>query len=217
MGYTLGEVDNKINILADKLGSDYFATPVLMSVFENATFDFIGERLKVFEKNQEITDDISNVIISTKLDLIESPDITFDLEYTAAIPEDYMRLMAYGVIYENDERSRRARVMKNSQYIAMRNDPNNKPNTFYPIIVQMANTWKIYSGSVNVPTKFAIVYCKKPSFAPIDQPNTRIVNLSDEAIEKIILATVTKLFNITADQRTQSNYQFQEAFRKVFS
>lgn len=216
MGYTLGEVEDKINILADKLGSDFFPLPVLVPVFENATIDFVGERLKIFEKNQEITDDISNLIIPKKVAIIENPDLDFADEYIAPIPEDYMRILSYGVIYDDTSRSRTTRMMKNSQYMIMRNDPNNKPNKFYPIAVQLNSIWKIYSGSVNTPTGFNIVYCKKPTFATVYETATRIVNLSDEAIEKILMMTVTRLFNSTADQREQTNYQLQEAFRKVF-
>jgi hypothetical protein len=217
MGYTLGEVFEKTNTLADKVGSDFFTRPVLMHYFENATYDFVGERLKVYEKNQEITDDISNLIIPKYIPMILSPDIGFDREYVAAIPDDYMRLLSYGVVFQDESTSRRCRLMKNAQYMAMRNDPNNEPDPFYPIIVQQFSTWKIYVGSSLTPFQFRIVYCKKPTFAPLENDETRIVNLSDEAIEKIILSSITKMFNSTADTRIQSSYQIQEAFRKVFS
>lgn len=217
MGYSLLEVSEKVNALADKLGSDFFPRPVMLTVFETSSLDFIGERLKLIEKNQEISDDISNLITPKKIQITPNPDANFPDEYIAPIPVDYMRLLSYGVIYNDNTQSRRTRLMKNSQYEAMKLDANNRPNKFYPIIVQSNSIWKVYSGSVDTPNKLKIVYCKLPSFAEINQLNTRIINLSDEAVEKIIYMTCTKLFNVTADQRTESNYKLQEAFRKVFS
>jgi hypothetical protein len=61
-----------------------------------------------------------------------------------------------------------------------------------------------------------LTYCKKPTFATTGQPGTRIVNLPDDSIEKILKITVTNLFNKTADERTQSSYQLQETYQKVF-
>jgi len=216
MGYTLSEVEDKINILADKLGSDFFPTPVIVNIFETTTIGFIGERLKIAEKSQEVSDDISNLVIPRNIPIILNPDANFPNEYIAPIPIDYMRLLSYGVVYNNSSTARRVKVMKNSQYERMKIDSNNKPNRFYPIVVQQNSIWKIDSGSELTPTFFKIVYCKLPSFADVLEVNVRIVNLSDEAIEKILLMVVTSLFSGTADQRVQSQYQIQEAFRKVF-
>lgn len=216
MGFTLGEVENKINILADKLGSDFFPTPVLVEILELTTLDFIGERLKIFEKTQEVSDDISNLITPLKIPIISNPDTSFPEEYIAGIPPNYLRLLSYGVIYDDLTNARRPRLMKNSQYEAMRLDPNNSPTKFYPIIAQLDSVWKIYSGSSNTPAQLKIVFCKNPTMAGVTQLNTRVVNLSDEAITKIIYSTVTRLFSTTADNRIESNYMLQEAYRKVF-
>lgn len=214
MDYTLSEVKEKLNQLSDKMGSDYFVLPVLLNFFETATYDFVGERLKHIEQTQEITDDIRNLISPpTLIPIIEDPNLSD--RYIAALPADYLRQVAYDIIYANNERCRRADLMKHGEYITALNNPNKQPTKNYPIILQYSSLFQINSGST-IPVQLSLTYAKKPNFATTGQPNTRIVNLPDDAIEKILKVTVTNLFNKTADERTPMSEKLQEGYRKVF-
>lgn len=214
MDYTLSEVHEKLNQLSDKMGSDYFVLPVLLNIFETATYDFVGERLKHIEKTQEITDDIRNLISTpTLIDIIEDPNLSN--RYIAALPTDYLRQVAYDVLYDNNERCRRADLMKHGEYIAALNNPNKQPTKKYPAILQFNSLFQIDAGSA-IPLKLNLTYAKKPNFATTGQNNTRIVNLPNDAIEKILKVTVTNLFRKTGDERTQMSAALQEGYRKVF-
>lgn len=213
MDYSLSEVHEKLKQLSDKMGSDYFPLPVFLNFFETATYDFVGERLKIVEKTQEVTDDIRTLIVLVDIPVIEDPNRSG--KYIAALPSDYLRQVAYDVIYANSIRCRRADIKRFSEYQVALSNPNQKPTQNYPIILQHASSFEIDAGGV-VPLFFGLTYCKKPSFATTGQPGKRIVNIPDDAIEEILKITVTNLFNKTADQRTPQSYQLQEAYRKVF-
>lgn len=213
MDYLLSEVKLKLNQLSDKMGSDYFVLPVLLSFFETATYDFVGERLKHIELTQEITDDIKPLIIPKNLPIDEDPNEAG--RYIASLPTDYHRLIAQDVFYANNVRCRRSDLIRHAEYSTYKGNPNKQPTKLYPLIMQFADVFQIDAGG-EVPTIMKIVYCKKPSFATTNDLNTRIVNLPDDAIEKILKVTVTNLFNKTADERTQSSYQLQETYRRVF-
>jgi hypothetical protein len=213
MEYQLAEVHEKLKQLSDKMGSDYFVLPVFLNFFETATYDFVGERLKIIEKTQEVTDDIRTLIIPVDITIIPDPDQTG--KYIAALPANYLRQVAYDVYYENNERCRRADLIRHAEKIHADNNPNREPNKQYPLIIQFASTFQIDSGAT-IPVTLRLTYCKKPTFATTGQPNTRIVNLPDDAIEEILKITVTNLFNKTADERAPQSYQLQETYRKVF-
>ena len=213
MDYTLSEIHEKLKQLADKMGSDYFVLPVFLSFFETSTYDFVGEKLKIFEKTQEITDDIRNLII--KKDLVVGPDPNFVGKHIAPIPTDYHRQVAYDILFTGGTRCRRADLIRHAEYVHAQNDPNRQPTKKYPLILQFASTFQIDAGA-DITEKMQLTYCKKPSFATTGEPGTRIVNLPNDAIEKILKITVTNLFNKTGDERTRSSYELQEAYRKVF-
>ena len=214
MTYLLSEVHEKLKQLSDKMGSDYFALPVFLSFFETATFDFVGEKLKIVEKTQEITDDIRTLIgLPTDIPIIQDPNLTG--RYIAALPSNYHRVVAYDVLYANSERCRRADLIRQAEYRTAKQNPNKQPTKDYPLILQFESTFQIDAGTT-VPETFRLTFCKKPTFATTGQPSNRIVNLPDDAIEKILKITVTNLFNKTADERAPQSYQLQETYRKVF-
>ncbi len=212
MDYKLSEVDRKLKQFTDKMGSDYFPLPVLLNYFHTCTLDFVAERVKEIEKTQEVVDDIRPLITNGKLPIAKDPnDAT---RWIAALPLKYFRLVSYDVLYDDNTRCRRADLLRHGEYSAAVLNPNKRPTKHYPIILQENNLFQIDSGTGNIPEFLKITYCKKPSFATVANKEVRVVNLPDEAIEKIMLSVVTRLFNSTGDQRTQSNYQLQEAFRK---
>jgi hypothetical protein len=214
MDYKLSSVHQKLKELSDKMGSDYFVLPVFLNFFETATYDFIGEKLKIIEKTQEITDDIRQLIPApTDIDIIVDPNDS--TRYIAPLPSNYHRVVAYDIFYADDKKCRRADLIRQAEYNTARLNPNTMPTAEYPLILQFDSTFQIDAGSA-VPLKFKLTFCKKPTFATTGKLSTRIVNLSDEAIEKILKMTVTSLFNKTADERSGQSYQLQETYRKVF-
>lgn len=213
MDYTLAEVYEKLKQLCDKMGSDYFVMPVFLNFFETATFDFVGEKLKHIELTQEVTDDI-RTLIEIK-NLVISPDPNFSSRYITAIPTDYLRLVAHDVSYLDGSLCRRSDLIRHSEYQHSKRNPNRTPTKSYPLIIQRSDTFQIDAG-ISIASIMVLTYCKKPSFATTNNTNTRIVNLPDDAIEKILKTTVTNLFNTTADQRVQSSAQLDESYRKTF-
>lgn len=213
MEYTLAETAEKVRQLADKMGSDYFPLPVILNYFETSSWDFIGKKLKHVEKTQEITDDIRQLIIPGSLIIAKDPNETG--KYITAVPVNYHRLISYDVLYSDGTRCRRADLLRHAEYHLARNNTNKKPTKQYPIILQENNLFQIDSGT-SVPGTLKIMYCKKPTFATTGQPNTRIINLPDDAIEAILWTTITNLFNKTDDKRIQSTHELEEAFRKIF-
>lgn len=216
MDYTLSETHEKLKQLLDKMGSDYFPLPVILNFFETATLDFIGENLKIVEKTQTVTDDIRTLISPKELPIILNPNPGLEVRYIAALPDDYHRQVAYSVFYTDGSSCRRADLMRHSEYETAKMNPNRKPTKMYPIIVQESSQFRIDSGPGVIPSVFKLTYCKKPTYATTGEPNTRIVNLPDDAIEKILLKTAKLMFNKTGDERTGTTYQLEEAFRKVF-
>lgn len=217
--YSLAEVDIKIKRFADKQGSDYFPMPVLLDYFKTATIDFVSEKLKNVEKTQQVVDDIRPLIVPGKLNIIKDPND--NSRFIAALPLNYFKILSYDILYSDQTRCRRADLIRHGEYKTNYNNPNRTPTKYYPVITQENNLFQIdigkeiiADGVTVVPEFMKIMYCKIPNFATVSNTNIRIVNLPDESIEKIILSTVTRLFNSTGDQRTQSNYQLQEAFRK---
>jgi hypothetical protein len=214
MTYKLSEVHQKLKELADKMGSDYFSLPVFLGFFETATYDFVGEKLNIVEKTQTITDDI-RTLIGPPVDLPITPDGNITGKHIAGIPSEYLRVVAYDVLYADGERCRRADLIKQAQYALAKMNPSREPTKTYPLILQEASYFQIDSGETT-PLILRLTYAKTPTFATTDNLNVRVVNLPNDAIEKILKITVTNLFNKTGDQRAQSSYQLQESYRKVF-
>ena len=219
--YTVTEVKNKINQFADKLGSDYFTLPVLLNRFETSTWDFVGEKLKEIEATQTVTDDISPLIVRANLIVLPQPDfglitdIALAPTYACAEPTNYHRTVAYDVIYNDSTTARRVDKISQAEYQTAKINPNKKPTKHYPLLLQSASQFQIDSGD-SIPKMLRLTYCKKPTFGTTGTPEQRIVNLPDDAIEKILLDVVTSLFASTGDERTQTNNQLEESFRKIY-
>lgn len=218
MVYSLLNTHKKLNQLTDKMGSDYFPMPLFLNFFETAAYDFIGERLKHVEKTQEITDDIRPLILSR--DVIVSTDPNNSGKVVVPIPANYLRLLAYDVFYKDGSKCRRADLVRHGEAIVNAVNPNTKPTKQYPAITQYESYLEINAGTdtVNI-NKVHLVYCKKPIFPVIGNNNNQdlIIDLPDDAIEKILKKTVMNLFNKTGDERTQSAFQLDQAYRTIMS
>ena len=212
MKYTLAEVRGKIEELADKLGSDYFQLPEILNHFRGATLEAVGEAIRESEKNQEVVDDIRPLLIPGNLAVIRDPND--NSRFIAAMPVNYMRLAAYNIKYDDGSSCRRATLKRQAEYVSALLNPNERPTKYYPIILQENNLFQIDCGANATPSKMIITYFKKPTFATTGELDKRIVNLPDEMIEKITLATVKNMYGRTADQRVQVMDAFEKTFRQ---
>lgn len=216
MEYTLANTHLKLNQLTDKMGSDYFPMPLFLNFFETATYDFIGERLKQVEKTQEITDDIRPLILQTNLMVGADPNNSE--KAVIPIPANYLRLLAYDIYYTDETKCRRADLVRHGEAIVSALNPNTQPTKQYPLITQYSSYLEVVAGvdTVNI-EKAHLVYCKKPVFAIIGENNNndKIVDLPNDVIEKILKKTVMNLFNKTADERSQSSFQLDQAYRTI--
>lgn len=213
MDYTVQETNEKMKQLADKMGSEYFPLPVLLNFFETATFDFVGERLSKVELTQTITDDISNLVVRKDITVIESP--TVPEKYIAPIPTNYLRRLAQTIKYADGTFCRKVDFRTQGEYEVSKLNPNTKPTKMYPTLLQEENNFQIDCGDA-VPFEIFLTYGKKPTFGTTGTPTARIVNLPDDAIEKILKITTKNLFQKTGDQRQQIAVQDTEAYRKIF-
>lgn len=214
MSYTLENVHYTLQQFADKVDSDYFTLPELLNHFRVAANKFIADRLDDIEKTQQITDDILPLVTPDNLAVIQDPLDTS--RYIAALPIRYLRLISYDLIYNDGTKCRRADKMKQAEYSPASNNPYKRGSKQYPIILMENNLFQIDAGP-GVPTSMPIKYAKKPTIAKTNQKTTRIINLPDDAIDKVILDTVTRLFNRTGDKRLQSNLHLEDAFKKFIS
>lgn len=214
MDYTLEGVHYTLQQFADKVDSDYFTLPELLNHFSVSANKFISERLDNIEKTQQITDDILPLIVPGNLDIIQDP--SDPSRYIAALPARYLRLVSYDILYADGTKCRRADKIRQAEYKTNSNNPYRRGTKHEPIILQENNLFQIDAGP-GVPSNMVLRYAKKPSIAKTNQKTTRIINLPDSSIDKILLDTVTRLFNRTADQRTQSNLILEDSFKKFVS
>jgi hypothetical protein len=211
MDYTLEGIHYVLQQFADKVESDYFTLPELLNHFSISANKFISGRLDNIEETQQITDDILPLIVPGSLDVIQDPNDS--TRYIAPLPIKYLRLVSYDILYADGTSCRRADKMKQAEYKTSSNSPYRRGSRQYPIILQENNMFQIDAGPA-VPSKMKIKFAKKPRIAKTNEKTRRIINLPDEAIDKILLDTVTRLFNRTGDQRIKSNLHLEDAFKK---
>ncbi len=217
MDYSLTAVHRKMREELDKIGSDYFPLPILLNKFQKASLDFIGERLKMIEKNQTVTDDIRHLIKNISIPIIVDPNAVRPDQYIAAVPSNYLRLVRCSVGFTGEIQSRRVTMATQGEVDTNYADPYKEPTTDYPMVTQFENYFGIHAKNILgiVPEKFNITYGMLPSIAGVTQGSTRIINLPDDAIEAIISKMVTFAHATTGDERGPQSYSLQETNRKI--
>lgn len=212
--YTLSGVHTKLNQLVDKVNGDYFPMPVFLNFFEMEAYDFIGAEIKEIELNQSITDNVQSLV--KVRDLVVAPSTSPHQKYSAGVPDDYYRTLAHTLVYNDGIEALRSDMVKHAEYQLNKRNPNRQPTKNYPAVLQHESTFEIDAGPA-VPVTLRLTYCAKPLFARTDQSTTRIVNLPDDVIDKILKKTVTALFNTTADPRFQSSKILEDEYQKIFN
>ncbi len=200
MDYSLEQTYYYILEKADKIGSDFFQLPVILSRFQSATFEFLNSKIKEIELTQKVSDDVKPLIVPKKFPLIVDTDLG---GVKGPLPNDYYHLLSVKPLIDNGILPRQVTIIRTGQNQVIEIDPFNKPTPEYPVVSQYENYINVNTGSIVNANYALIMYIKKPIFAALNQPTSRIVNLSDNVIESIIEITVKQLFATIADTRVQ--------------
>jgi len=212
MAYTVDYLYKKVLDGTDKIGSDFFTIPFIMSRLESATYSFIGETIKYVENTQEIRDDLSPLYKPFRLPVVTDPsNPTFKV---VALPGDYLHLLT-GKVVDADVPVRETSLIRNGQDEIYTIDPDTKPTAEYPLLLIYADYFKILSPGN--PTFLEGAYLKHPIFGKFSQDDdveTEIaVNLPDNSTEQIISKIIKDIFVSTNDPRAQLGYRNEEAYR----
>ena len=217
--YSLEWCDQYLDGLMDKMGSDYFSLATKLDRFITITYDFIHKQTKDLEINQEASDQIKNILVRRKLTITKDTMFPSKNIWNAPEPADYFRLVGLlPVIHqgENDMiKAKKPATLQEGQGISYDRDPFRNATAEYPNIYRLENFFKIDVGSDNTIYNSCIIsYVKEPLFADENHLTNRIVNLSNVAIEKILLKTADSLRVTTGDVTAASTYQMTQSFGK---
>lgn len=211
MAYTTQEAYNIALGQADKMGSDYFTLPQVLVFFKTATYDFLARRIKVIEKTQEITEDIKALLVVAPLAAIvntEEPNC-----YMVAQPSNFHTRLRIAVQYTDQIMARMPRLERHGEANSNTADPLNSPTKHYPLILQLADTYNIYTDFPVL--RMFLTYIKHPTFGTAANPTGQILNLPAQVVEEIIKITVNDYMVSKGDPRSQIVAQNTESFRKV--
>jgi len=211
MDYSLSNTYEYVMDLLDKKGSDLIQLPEMFRVFKTATIDFIGERLPVIEKTQQITEDLRPLMDIKKIPVANNP--TDPYSTIASVPSYVDHLVRANPMFANGTSGRRPKLIKHGNIDAYFADPNKRPSEEYPLIVQYLDYVKIFTGYNIKPINVLMTYLKKPDYALLSNQQQRICNLPDSSIEDIINKTVLILSGVRGDERIQIHGQKEQSFR----
>ena len=212
MGYSLSEIYEKGIELMDKKGSDFVQLPEFLRVYKTSTYDFIGERIPVIEKTQQIINDLRPLMKTDVRTVIDDPDDVY--AKLATIPNEVHYLFKANAKFENGTTGRRPVLLRHGNIDVYMSDPNNRPTPEYPIILQFMDYVKILTGYDEKATACYMTYLKEPTFATLQTPDVDCVNLSMVAQEDILAKTVTSLLGTRADERYQIKKNEEMSYRE---
>lgn len=214
MAYTVTEAYNRVLEEADKLGSDYFPLPQVLSAFKKETLDFVGARAAEAEINQEVTDDLSPLVVSTLLNFTPNPDNS--LEKMAALPNDYHTKLRLNVLYSDGLKARKPTIERHGEANSNEVNPFKKADRMYPRIQQFSSYFNVITGlpasSTIQPSKLIMIYIKKPTFGSAG--TDPVVNLSDSVCELLFAMTANTLRLNSDDPLAQVDFQVNQTYRK---
>jgi len=210
---TLENIDLFLDDLMDKNGSDYHSLPVKLDRFILTTYSIIRSGLVYFEASQSINDDIRPLIV-------EKPDVSIIRDNVLNVwkvpePADYYRLVHVFPMVDNRKIAREIKIIKSGQE-EYENNPFREPTAEYPMVYRMSDFFQINTGSEDntVYTSAYLKYCKHPTFATLEEPDKRIVNLSLETILRICNETADSFRYTTGDDSAQAVDVFNSKFGK---
>lgn len=214
MSYTVSQAYMRILEEADKLGSDYFSLPQVLSVFKKEVLDFVGARAAEAELNQQVTDDIKPLVIPVSIPLIPNPDNA--LEKMAVLPNDYLARLSINVLYNDGLKARKPTIERFGESNTNSISPFKKADRMYPRIQQFANYFNIITGlsstSTIQPFKLVLIYVKYPTFGK--NSNDVVVDLNDSVCEYLFVQTAANLGINTGGTNSPTKFQANQLFRK---
>ena len=161
--YDLTWIDQYIDELCDKMGSDLFPLPIKMKRFIAMTYDLIRENTNFLEGTQEISDDIKPLIArNVDVDMVDQGNGV----YTVDEPDDYLRLIQIIPMYLDGtlkQKAKKVKIIKTGQDMAYNErDPFRKPSPSYPTVLRYDLEFEINVGQDTVTyTKARMMYVKK--------------------------------------------------------
>lgn len=209
MAYTVNDAYNIVLQEADKMGSDYFPLPAVLARFKTEALDFVGKRAAEVEITQQVTDDIRQLVTLQQITTTVNADEAQC--YNAALPLNYHTRFNVKVQYSDGTSADRPTLERIGEHNHNMQDPFKKPTKAYPLVMQMSDFFKIYTGGA-VATKLWLTYLKRPTFG-VNGGDT-VVNLSDDAVEDILKKTAAALHMVTGDPRAPMEIQVNQLSRK---
>lgn len=209
--YTLTEAYEIYQDRIDKQGSDFVQLPEFLRHFKSATYDFIGERVPIIEKTQQIVEDLRPLMKTDKRTCIQDPNDAHAM--IASVPTDCHHLVRVNALFSDGTSGRRPKLIRHGNYDSYQSSPSKRATNEYPLITQYEDYVKVMTGYV-VKAQYAfLTYIKKPTFAGENSPGTQIVDLSVQAIEDILNKTIVRTMAAKADPRTQTEVYQEKSYR----
>lgn len=215
MSYTVAKAYDRVLEEADKLGSDYFSLPQVLSAFKKETLSFVGARAKEAEINQEVTDDIRSLLVSVLIPFIDNPDDS--LQKMATLPNNYHTKLTLNVLYTDGIKARVPTIERHGEHNTNSVSPFKKPERAYPLIRQYANYFNVETGikasETIQPDKLILIYVKQPTFSSV--PNELVVDLPDSVCEYLFAATANHLRLNTGEPSAGNDFQVNQTYRNT--
>lgn len=214
MSYKVTEAYNRVLEEADKLGSDYFSLPQVLTAFKKETLDFVGARAKEVEINQEVTDDIRPLVDSILIPFLANPDDA--LQKMASLPNNYHTKLSINVLYTDGLKARIPTIERMGEHNTNSISPFKKPDRSYPLIQQFSNYFNVItnipSSATIQPSKLILIYIKQPTFGK--QLDDIVLNLSDTVCEYLFAQTANHLRINAGESSGVQDFQINQTYRK---
>lgn len=206
--YTIDYAYAQCKKLVDKIGSSLFTLPKFLTLFEAATYDFIGPSIKYIENTQEIRDDIRTLYRPLSLE-ITSLNGSIGI---CSFPDDYLYLLSIKLVNNNktDPPVRKVKLIRHGEQNINALNPHSRPTKEYPTVIYYSDYIEIHGGIISGYLKGS--YVKKPKFG-INQTDI-VVDLPDNVVQKIIKKTAYTFDLSVADERTNSQLEDENIYRQ---
>lgn len=213
MSYKVNEAYTRVLEEADKLGSDYFSLPQVLTAFKKETLDFVGARAKEAEINQEVTDDIRPLVASALIPFIPNPDDS--LHKMASLPNNYHTKLSLNVLYTDGLKARTPTIERMGEHNTNSISPYHKAERAYPLIQQFSNYFNVItniaSNATIQPSKLILIYIKNPTFGKL--PDDIVVDLSDTVCEYLFAQTANHLRLNAGEPSAIQDFQINQTYR----
>ena len=160
-----------IRLLLDKANSPYYTDAEITLILELGIKEFINENYKKFELNQATRDSLRTLVKSTSL-------------MTQSVP-DYRHFLSFEITVGSQVEY--VKMIQLDDYLAIKQDPFNKPSMDNVIGVIEDNRIKVYKNNINPISSHILTYLSW------DETSDNIANLPEHTHEDIVNITVRKL------------------------